>query len=454
MSHKYAGTGEALSSRAMSSSPLLFWLLALLLLVLPLALVIPALWRRRPPQGALRAGGANVAVYRDQLREAERDLAADLVTPERYAQTRAEIQRRVLEDAGAAEPAAAHAGGGSRAAAWLLLLLIPLASVATYLALGSPQAMLAAGTAPSANQAASVEQVETMLASLAQRLKDKPDDPRGWAMLGRSYLVMERFDDAAAALRKGLAIEPANADMLTDLADATARLNDRKLAGEPAQLLARALAADPQHAKALALAGSAAFEVRDYAKAREHWRKLLERVPEGSELAQSINTGIQQAETLMAMASAPAGAARDPHAALAASPGAQPSTSTAPPAAAAPAAAAGKSLAGRVELSPALASRIAPGDTLFVFARAAEGPRAPLAIIRKTAADLPIAFSLDDSMAMTPALRLSAFDKVVVVARISKSGQTAAQSGDLIGQSAPVAPGAAGLRVVIDGVQP
>jgi cytochrome c-type biogenesis protein CcmH len=110
-------------------------------------------------------------------------------------------------------------------------------------------------------------------------------------------------------------------------------------------------------------------------------------------------------------------------------------------------------LTGSVELSPALASRVAAGDTLFVFARAAEGPRMPLAIVRGSP-KLPFAFTLDDSMAMSPQLKLSAFSQVVVGARVSRSGNATPQPGDLIGQSAAVPPGTSNLRVVIDRVQP
>jgi len=428
-------------------SSLLFWLVVAAVLLVTLGTTLPALARRKaPPAATIDASGTNVAVYRDQLREAEADLEAGLITPDKLAQTRAEIQRRVLEDTAAAEAQAASKP--SRQLAWGLAVVIPLASIATYLALGSPQAVGTAAT--EATHEATPEQFEGMLTSLAKRLERQPDDLPGWLMLGRSYLALDRVDDAIAALRKASAVPTANnelkAELLTELADALARSRDRRLAGEPAQLVAQALALNPQHGKALALAGSAAFEAGQFAQARDHWRKLLALLPPDSEAVKSVQAGIQHAEAALAgrlpQDQAPAAAAAAPPTAAPAAPAGP----AAPPA--------GTAVSGQVTLSPALAAKVSPGDTLFVFARAAGGPRAPLAILRKTAGELPLTFTLDDSMAMSPELRLSAFAQLVVVARISKSGQAGAQSGDLIGQSGPVAPGAQGLKVVIDGVNP
>jgi cytochrome c-type biogenesis protein CcmH len=99
-------------------------------------------------------------------------------------------------------------------------------------------------------------------------------------------------------------------------------------------------------------------------------------------------------------------------------------------------------------------SKVAPDDTVFIFARASQGPRMPLAILKRKASELPITFTLDDSTAMSDELKLSKFELVVVGARVSKSGNALPQSGDLVGQSAPVKAGSGKLTLVIDGVQP
>jgi cytochrome c-type biogenesis protein CcmH len=114
----------------------------------------------------------------------------------------------------------------------------------------------------------------------------------------------------------------------------------------------------------------------------------------------------------------------------------------------------GTAISGTVRLAPALAAKAAPNDVVYVFARAAEGPKMPLAILRLTVKDLPASFSLDDSMAMTPAMKISAFPDVVAGARISKSGSAAPSAGDLEGLSKPLKPGTTGVAVVIDTVLP
>jgi cytochrome c-type biogenesis protein CcmH len=266
------------------------------------------------------------------------------------------------------------------------------------------------------------EQAQRMVALLLDRVKARPDDIEGWTQLGRGYVALQRWRDGAIALRRAVDLAPNNPHLLADLADVVAMNQGRRLAGEPARLIQQALDADPRHVKALALAGSAALEAQDYATARDLWQRALALVPPDSPAARSMRGSLAQATKLA-------------------------------DGAATTVASAGTRIDGEVLLSPALASRMAPNDTLFVFARAAEGPRMPLAIVRRSAT-LPASFALDDSMAMSPQLRLSAFARVVVGARLSRSGNATPQPGDLIGHSEPVAPGASGLRIVIDRVQP
>ena len=111
-------------------------------------------------------------------------------------------------------------------------------------------------------------------------------------------------------------------------------------------------------------------------------------------------------------------------------------------------------VSGSVRLSPALRERIRPGDTVFVLARAAQGPRMPLAVLRVQAAKWPLEFVLDDSLAMSPEFSLSRFEQVVIEARVSRSGEAMTQSGDLIGRSAPVYHRTSQLEIVIDQAQP
>lgn len=416
----------------------MFWSVVALLLVGALLMLLPPLWRSRAAAEPVTRGAANLAVYRDQWREAEADLGQGLLAPDQIDPVREDIRRRWLEDAAApratpTEPALPAASQAARRSAIALGLLLPLASVLTYLALGAPGTLAppAPPIAPAAGEARhslTPEQIQARVAALSERLKAEPGNAEGWVMLGRSYVVLGRYRDAATAWRRAADLAPGNATLLADLADVTAMAQGKRLAGEPSRLIQQALDADPRHVKALALAGSAAFEARDHAAARGYWERVLALVPADSDIARSMQGSIAQATKLEAALGATA-----------------PSPS--------PASVAG-AVGGDVSLSPALAARVAAGDTLFVFARAAEGPRMPLAIVRRPVGDWPAAFTLDDSMAMAPNLRLSGFAQVVVSARISRSGNATPQPGDLIGQSAPVAPGAQGLRIVVDTVQP
>ena len=416
-----------------------FWLVAALFLAGALVFLLPALWS--PRAGSATALGANLAVHRDQWAEAERDLANGQISPERLAQVQAEIRRRALEDSEAAEPAPLRP---ARRTAWALALLIPLGSVLTYLQLGRPEA-----AAPQLRQAVTgprhsvtPEQIQQMATALAERLKSEPQDLEGWLMLARSYTVLGRYRDAVTAFSRASQLGPPDAGILADLADVTGMAQGKRLAGEPARLIQQALDVDPRHVKALALAGSVAFEARDYTAARGYWLRLVAVVPAESSMARSIQNNIAEATQLESGGTA----ARNAPPATLATPSTPPATPDAEPAALA--------VRGQVQISSELASRMAPGDTLFVFARAVQGPRMPLAILRLPAQAGAVSFTLDDSTAMAPELRLSGFAQVVVGARVSGRGSATPQPGDLVGQSEPVAPGATGVQVVIDRVQP
>ena len=434
-----------------------FWLVAALFLLGAALIMLPALWNPRGPwQAAPAATGANVAVHRDQLREAEADLAAGLITPERFEQARSEIQARVLEDVAADEAAAAATAlAPARRTAVAVGLFVVIGSVATYLALGDPPSAAPQLAAASPAQAGTTgngearhsvtpEQIQKMVDMLAERLRADPANTEGWLMLGRSYVALGRYRDAATALRRAADLLPGNANLMADLADVVGMAQGKRLAGEPARLVQQVLDIDPRHVKALALAGTVAFQAKDYPAARGYWERLVGVLPPDSPMQRGVRNNIAEAVALERGEPLPTQVPTGVAAAGAAGPAAA-GSATATVAAAA--------ISGRVTLAPALASRLAEGDTLFIFARAAQGPRMPLAIVRRGAV-LPADFTLDDSMAMAPSLKLSAFAQVVVGARISRSGNATPQPGDLIGQSAPMAPGTQGVAITIDSVQP
>lgn len=348
----------------------------------------------------------------------------------------------------AAATEAAPAPKPSRRFVLLLAAGVLLLAGVGYLATGTPdyaeriaraEAQARAAAAPASMPSA--EQLEAMVGKLVAHLKTKPEDAEGWLMLGRARALQGQLDEALTAYTRASGLRPQDARLLVDLAELQGLKNGRSLAGEPTTLLARALKIDPDHPKALALAGAAAFDAKDYTLAVQHWQRLVALSDPQAGYLEQLQQSLAEAQRL---AQAPRGAAD-----AAASPAAAKAASTpAANAAAAPAAAA--TLSGTVTLAPALAAQAAPTDTLFVFARPAQGPRMPLVILKRQVKDLPLAFTLDDSMAMSPAAKLSTAGAVVVVARISKSGQAMPQPGDLFGESSTQQPGSAGIRIVID----
>jgi cytochrome c-type biogenesis protein CcmH len=385
----------------------LFWLIGAALALAVLAWVLRPLVSRRYA-GPLSRNAANVAIYRDQLRELDADRAAGTLAREDYGRARSELEARLLQDVGEAEARPAPPAG--RSAAWVVGAAVPVLAFALYFLVGQPAAI-----DREAELQASAAQVKAMVARLAARLREKPEDVEGWKLLGRSYGAMGRYAEAADAYAKAAVRAPHDAQLLVDLADMLAMARGQTLQGEPEKLALRALELQPGNLKALALAGSAAFERSDYAGAAALWERMLAHVAPGSEDAQSIQKNVAEARSL-------AGESK-PH----------------------------SGVRGTVSLSPKLKEKAAPDDVVFVFARAVNGPPMPLAVARIRVRDLPYRFQLDDSMAMTPAMKLSAFPQVVVAARVSKSGTATAQPGDLQGASAPVTNDASAVTVVIDG---
>jgi cytochrome c-type biogenesis protein CcmH len=410
-----------------------FWLIAGALVAGALLLLLPPLLRGSARSTASRRA-ANVAVYRDQLRELENDLAAGVLSRENYEEAKREIERRLLEDV-AHDEDGVKAGSAGRTAAVVIGAAVPIVAIALYFAVGNFQALLPDSGADRAGAQAhglSDEQIRELVAKLAARMEREPERVEGWIMLGRAYLALGQFAEASRAYANAVARSAPDAALLADYADALAMAQGRRLEGEPEKIIARALALDPQNIKALALAGSAAFERRDFATAVGYWERILPLVPPDSEFAGSVRSSIAEAKSLAGQPGAPAAA----RAADRADSGK-------------PQSAAGK-VSGMVTLAPSLAARVAPTDTVFVFARAAEGPRVPLAIMRAQAKDLPLKFTLDDSSAMAPGMALSTQKRVVVGARVSKSGNATPQPGDLEGFSVPVEVGASNVAVVID----
>ncbi|HEY6094839.1 MAG TPA: c-type cytochrome biogenesis protein CcmI [Gallionellaceae bacterium] len=410
-----------------------FWIFSALLMGLAALFIVLPLWRSNLKDHSVQRNAANLEIFRDQIAEMDADLRNGLLTPELYEQGKRELQARVLDEAGEAQ-AAAHGQPRNRLRllALALIVVLPLLAVGLYWQLGNRQALLPQMS--QTNQATfSLLRSETALKQLEQKLAEQPDSPEGWLLLARSYSELDRFAESARAYDKLTQLVPNDAQLWADYADVVAMLHDQSLQGLPTRLLNKALDLDPNNGKALALSGSAAMERGDYAAAVRYWENLLKLIPPGTEGADMVESGVKQARAFMAIK----GEARP--------------MLTQPQAGEKQTAAAGaERISGVVTLSEKLKAKASPEDTVFVLARAAQGPKMPLAIIRKQVKDLPLKFSLDDSMAMSPQMKLSSFDQLVVVARISKSGNAMPQAGDMQGISGTLKPGSQGIKLSID----
>lgn len=390
----------------------------------------------------------NVQTLRRQLQQLQELHDGGALVDAAYVDSKAALERRLLErvmsgdTAADTSPSARPIDSAVRPSRRLLAGLgaaIVAVAAAGYWWTGSPrQAGLAAGPArpasaaapevdagPNGAHAVSPEQIADLADKLARRLEERPDDAEGWAMLARSYSVLGRHAEAVPAYEKAVALRGDDAPLLADYADALAVKNQGRLAGEPMKAVARALKLEPDNLKALSLAGTEAFDRKDYAGALAHWEHIVRVGPVDSTLVQQVRGSIAEAREQGGMAASPATTA------------------------AAPSAAGGAAVSGSVAIAPALAGRAGPDDTVFVFARAVDGPRMPLAVLRKRFKDLPFDFRLDDSMAMAGTARLSSAAKVIVGVRVSKSGDALPAAGDLLGQSGPIALGTTGVRVEV-----
>jgi cytochrome c-type biogenesis protein CcmH len=375
-----------------------------------------------------------LAPFKRQLADLEQAHAAGTLSQTQRDAERASLERRLLDmllhDNAVAAPTAAKPSWSLLLGLLVLVLAVAIGGY-VYKRSANPQQGEEEGADGGANQA----QVVAMVEQLAERMKQNPNDADGWAMLARSYSVMERNEDALAAYQKAVALRQDDAGLLVDYADALAVKNQHSLQGEPMALITRALKLNPDHIKGLALAGTDAFVRKDFALAVKYWSRIEQVGPPDNMLVQRVSASLQEARKLAGLPpqSTPLAAQTKPQA----------------PADASPVTAGGPSVRGTVSLSPELRAQASPEDTVFIFAKAAPNGRMPLAAERKQVKDLPYQFTLDDSKSMSPQARLSSATQVVISARISKSGNAIAQPGDLQAQSAPVALGAKDLRIDI-----
>lgn len=418
---------------------ILFWLLAAAMAGLVLLMILPAMVRA-PGGAGIDQAEQNIAIARQKLADLEDGHRRGDVPAEDYEASRAELEQSLALDLAQLrhsrehEPDSHSSGDfstSSMAIAIIIAFAVPVAAGAVYLMVGEPAAIVGSvgsvDTSTANQGGAGSQSIDAMMDQLKARLAQNPDDARGWSILARSSMQLERYDDAAAAYARLNDLIPGDADILVQYADALAMQAGGVLDGRPTELIERALEIDSGHPQGLWLAGMSAQRRGEFRRAMEYWNTLLPKLEQDpqslEELRGLIVNLVEQARSAgvdlpVTNASTSAGASGNP--------------------APTQAALGDASLTVRVGIDDALSEYAEPTATVFVFARASSGPPMPLAAARKRVSDLPFEVVLDDSSAMAPNMRLSSFETVDVVARVSQSGQPTAASGDLEGMIANV----------------
>ncbi|MDJ0956649.1 MAG: c-type cytochrome biogenesis protein CcmI [Arenicellales bacterium] len=400
----------------------LFFIIAGMMAIAAVAVVAFPLVRRYSALTGQR-DRQNIVIARERLNELEAQVEAGFVTPAQAAQEKSDIELALLEDLATDagnEPTAVNKRHGIWAGV-TIVVLVPLVAGVLYLSLGQPAALDPNQfTQAKANADHSSVDVAAMVRNLEQRLATSPNEIEGWYVLGNSYMTLNQFDKAAAVFKKLRELVGDEPDLFVREADALAMKNGGRLEGEPERLVLKALELKPDHPVALWLAGIAAHRRGDLKNALDYWQRAEPLFNEGSQTQAELQGLIKRARRQLEQTDSSVSAQNTDREAQGQRKGLVKLT---------------------VSLDESLKDQVAGEDTLFILARAFDGPPIPLAVVRRQARDLPLTLALDDDMAMVPEMNLSKFDQVVVVAKISKSGDASTKSGDLIGQVSPVSPG-------------
>lgn len=376
-----------------------FWLSAGLLLLAALSFLLIPILRGHGRQQEEDRTALNVALYQERVAELAAQQAAGVLDEAQMAKGRDEAARELLADTeGAEAPRQGHLG---KALPLLAALLVPLLALGLYLHFGAADKVEL-----TQEFAEAPKSMEEMTARLERVVQAQPDSAEAVYFLGRAYMAEQRPADAARTFERAVALAGRQPELLGQWAQALYFAADKKWSPQLQALTDEALKADPNEVTSLGLRGIAAFEGERYQEAIDYWKRLLAQLPEGDTSRAALQGGIDRAAERL---------------------GGSPGQAAAPVAA---------RLKVRVELAAALKDKVKPDDTVFIFARASNGPPMPLAAKRVTVAQLPIEVELSDADAMMPQMKLSDFAEVQLVARVSRAGQPT--HGEWIGQGTPL----------------
>ncbi len=393
---------------------MIFGALAVLLILLALAFLVVPLLREPKEDETVDREQQNIAIARDKKALLEQQLEDGVMTREEYDEAMKDLEASLAIDLERQQRLQQNRLAGKWAAI-VFLLLVPALSVFLYLELGdyrvieNPQlAMARAETASDPSRPPL--SMDQMIEKVKTHLKENPDDARGWFVLGRALMSVQQYGDALAAYQRSYDLAPEEPAVALALADALAMTQNGSMKGEPEQLVAKVLQQSPNDPTALWLGGLADEQAGRYRDAYDKWNRLLP-------MLQDDPDSVSEVRSLIASLRQKDPSLPEPVQTLAATSGA--------------------TVELQVDLDPSLADRAKPDDQVFIYAKAASGPPMPLAAKKLTVADLPVRVTLSDADAMLPQMKLSSFDRIVVGARISKTGNPIAADGDLYAESAP-----------------
>ncbi len=432
----------------------LFWITAAGLTAVAILFIVLPLLRYKPIEEA-SSDELNIEIIKQQLKELEADMEAGELEQEQYTASRHDLEKALLADLNTGNENKASEAKSGRWAIFAIPVIIVVIALPTYFKVGAPDII------PQLNDPASVQQrtaqnntqhsaagqpnasMEELVIKLAKRMESEPENIEGWKMLGRSYISLGRIQEALQTYEKAIKLDRKDVDLLMGYATTMAMTRNNQFQGMPAEIIDQAYQLAPQNPNVLWLKGNIHYQAGEFQQAVVVWEKVMTKLQPGSEEATTVAEYLKDARSRL-----PAGTA----------------VPAAPQATAAPAGAtetsansttAAEAIRVTVTLDTALQNKVQGNETLFIFARAVNGPRVPLAVVRKTVRDLPITLVMDDSMAMAAQFALSKYPQVIVEARITKSGKPSASSGDLEGHVSPVKPGQTEtVNLIINSINP
>ena len=394
-----------------------FWIFAIAMVIIALIFLLRPFFLDMK-KDEIERSALNVKITKERITELETELEQETITQSEYEQTREELEQALLYDVEqeSSNSNKINTEAYNRITRAGLVLAVPLIAIGMYAYLGQPNLIEGSkkqtATAPaghaSANGAAAPASIEEMVEKLAVKLKENPNNAEGWFMLARSYMSMKRYPEAIIALEKTNKLIPNNPVVMLRYADALTMANGGRISGKPFELIKRAIALKPDDQTGLWLAGMGYEEQGDYKKAISYWNLLLALLKD--------DKSINEVQRLIKRAKNKAGINVAESVPTTVKPAKKKEIT---------------SIKINVSIDKTKLKNVSMDDTVFIFAKAINGPPMPLAVARKQVKDLPLQITLDDTMAMIPSMKLSSFNKVKITARVSKTGKPLLQKGDV-----------------------